>query len=426
MTDLDLSKLSPDEKRRLRWLLERRDNQKVPPGNWMIWVIQAGRGFGKTRTGAEWVAEKLRKEKNVRIACVVKTFADGRDICIEGESGLESVLAKNEYTWNRSEGLLKHVNGGQVKIYQSMEPERLRGPQHHYAWCDEFCKWARQQETWDQLMFGLRLGKDPRVIITTTPKSQPLFKDIIKRPNTIVTSGSTYDNAVNLAPPALEELIRRYAGSTLGIQELEGKIVDEVAEALWRRQWVHDNRLPMPDIDEFARIAVAVDPAGSHNASADQTGIVVVGVTGSRGEREGWVIEDATHEQKVLPAVWGRTAVDMAVCYQADIIAYERNYGGDMVAHTIEVAADELGVRDFKLEPVWASQGKRLRAEPLSVRYQHGRVHHTNVFQELEDEMCTWVPGDPSPNRMDALVWAFDSIGFTEAAKRSRKLKFAA
>lgn len=350
----------------------------------------------------------------------------GRDICVEGESGLLQVLASEEIAyWNRSEGQLILKNGARWKIFSSTQPERLRGYQAHRAWCEEMGSWAYTQETWDMLMFGLRLGAHPQCIITTTPKPYKLLKDIIIRPTTHVTSGSTFENAANLSAVALDEMRRRYDGTYLGLQELYGEIIEDVEGALWRRSVIEDTRAPLEAaLYTFDRIAVAVDVATTANADSDETGLIVAGRKGP----DGYVIDDFS--MKAAPEVWAAAAIHAYSEWQADALVYETNQGGDMVASTLRAAAIAQGIPPSRLHlvPVHASRGKRTRAEPIAVMYTEqgdARIHHVRAFPELEDQMCTWVPGEDSPDRMDALVWCLTYL-MEDALPGRRKLRFVA
>lgn len=419
-----LARLPPAVKMRARWLLTAREAQLTPEGDWLIWCLKSGRGAGKTRAGAEDSAHFARTHPGARIAIVAPTFGVARDVCVEGESGLLNVLHKDEIaTWNRSEGALWLKNGSSWKLYSAEKPDRLRGPQHHRAWCDEMGAWAYPQQTWDMLMLGLRLGRHPQVIITTTPKPTPLLKDIVQRPTTIVTTESTFANSANLSATILDELRRRYDGTTLGRQELYGEIVEDVTGALWKRSVIDASRTPYEQTPaDFDAIVVAVDVATTHSESSDETGIIVAG----RRNGHGYILDD--HSLRATPEVWGSAVVHAYLEWEADTIVYETNQGGEMIAAVIRAAAAAMGVPFSRLHlvPVHASRGKRTRAEPIAVMYteQGGSlVHHTRAFPELEDQMCTWVPGEASPDRMDALVWALTFLMEDTLPKR-RKLRY--
>jgi len=418
---IDVAQLTPAAKMRLRWLLQARDKQLTPEGEWLIWAIISGRGFGKTRTGAEDTADFARKNPGSRIPIVTPTFSMGRDICVEGESGLLAVLHPDEVAhWNRSEGQLVLTNGSRWKVFSAEKPDRLRGYQSHRAWCEELGSWPYLQETWDMLMFGLRLGQHPQAVVTTTPKPYRLLKDIIGRHSTYVTRGATFENEDNLSPVALEEMRIRYEGTALGRQELYGEIIEDVDGALWQRAHIEDGRRKKPsDLD---RIVVAVDPAVSSAATSDETGIIVCGSF----EDQAYVIDDRS--LRGAPELWAEAAIKAYVHYEADVLVYEKNQGGELVASALRAAAESSGVpvSRLNLKPVTASRGKRTRAEPIAIAYtpQGGRrVHHIKSFPELEDQMCTWVPGEPSPDRMDALVWGLTHL-LDRIKPSRRKLRY--
>jgi phage terminase large subunit-like protein len=400
-TDAELEQLAFD------WRFWARDAQKPPEGDWLTWLILAGRGFGKTRTGAEWVREQIDAGYS-RIALVAPTAADARDTMVEGESGILATSPK----WNRplyepSKRRLTWPNGAMATLFSAEEPERLRGPQHDAAWCDELAAWARAQEAWDMLQFGLRLGRRPRQLITTTPKPIPTLKAIIAAPTTVTTRGSTSENAANLAPSFLEQIVGRFAGTRLGRQELEAELLDDVPGALWTRAMVDDAKKPHPPF-EFVRIVVAVDPSGTKGDSdgGDAIGIVVAGRT---MDGRAHVIADRTC--KLSPDGWGRRAVEAYKEFGADRIVAERNYGGAMVEHVIRTVDQSVSYKE-----VTASRGKAVRAEPVAALYEQKKVTHTkgDNLLELEDEMCQMTGsgflGAGSPNRVDALVWALTEL----------------
>ncbi len=396
-SNIDWSSWPPEAKAELRWRLSARANQLQPPGDWNVWLLLAGRGFGKTRTGAEWCRKLATENRGIIIAVIAPTFADARDTCVEGPAGLLSVIPKPLVEkWNRSMGELQLVNGSRFKLFSAEEPERLRGPQHHFAWCDELAAWP-QPETWDQLMFGLRLGSHPRVVATTTPKPTKLVRELVGRKDVFVTKGNTFDNAENLAPAALEQLRQRYEGTRLGRQELYAEILEDVEGALWNREMLDDNRVS--EAPDLVRIVVAVDPAGGGTA---ETGIVVAGV-GRDGH--GYVLADVS--VRGTPNEWARRVADAFHSFEADRVVAEKNFGGDMVEATLRMAD-----RNLPVKLLTASRAKIPRAEPVAALYEQGRVHHVGVFDKLEDQMCTWEPdsGQASPDRMDALVWAISEL----------------
>ena len=347
--------------------------------------------------------EAITKPKT-RWAVIARTSADIRDTCFEGESGIVSVIKRyglyDEKAYNRTNYSYKFPNGSIIKGFSAEEPDRLRGPQHHGAWCDELAAWEKP-DAWDQLQFGLRLGQHPQTVITTTPRPTKLIKDLINRPTTIVTIGSTFENEKNLAPSALTELQLRYGGTRLGRQELYGEILDDVEGALWNRSMIERSRIRLDDLPPMIRIVVAIDPAVTSGENSDDTGIVVAGLT---SDSHYYVLADRTCH--VSPEAWAKVAVNAYEEFKADRIIAETNNGGDMVEMLLRNVSPNIPVTK-----VTASRGKRVRAEPISALYEQDRVHHVGGFEKLEDQLCEWVPdsGD-SPDRLDALVWALSEL----------------
>jgi len=325
---------------------------------------------------------------------VAPTYADARDTCLEGESGLLSTLPEDRVaTWNRSLGELILANGSRVKLFSADEPERLRGHQHHGAWCDELAAW-RYPDSWDQLQYGLRLGDRPRTVVTTTPKPTKLVRDLASRETCHVTRGSTFDNAANLSSAALDELRRRYEGTRLGRQELYAELLEDVEGALWSLSGIDQDRAA--EFPDLQRLCVAVDPAVTSGDESDETGIIVAGATAD----EGFVLHDGSLRDS--PDRVARRCVDLYHELQADAVVVERNNGGDWIPALIRTVDASVNV-----ETVWATRGKALRAQPVSALYEQHRVHHVGSFPELEDQLCSWTPDAAgSPDRMDALVWA--------------------
>lgn len=390
-----LKALPPDAKAKALydWRYWARPEQLTPSGNWNVWLILSGRGWGKTRTGAEDVKAYGLAHKGSRIAIVAPTYADARDTCIEGDSGLLRRLPLGAVdTWNRSLGELILTNGTRYKLFSADEPDRLRGPQHHRAWCDELAAWT-YPDTWNQLQFGLRLGAHPQTVVTTTPRPVALIRELVSRADVHVTRGSTFDNAANLAPAALAQLQARYAGSRLGRQELMGEILDDNPGALWKREQIEARRVTQHP--PLVRIAVAIDPAVTANEGSDETGIIVGGV-GEDGH--GYILDDKSLRGR--PHEWARAAVTAYHTHRADRIFAEVNNGGDLVEATIRIIDPAI-----PYTAVHASRGKVTRAEPVAALYERGRVHHVGTFPDLEDQLCSWEQGMSSPDRLDALVW---------------------
>lgn len=373
-------------------------------------MILSGRGWGKTRCGSEWIVWEALKRPRTRWAVIARTSADIRDTCFEGESGIISVLRRygvyDEKKYNRTNYSYILPNGSRIKGFSAEEPDRLRGPQHHGAWCDELAAWDKP-DAWDQLQFGLRLGQHPQTVVTTTPQPIPVIRNLIQRDSTFLTRGSTFENEKNLAPSALAELQLRYHGTRLGRQELYGEILDDVEGALWNREMIETGRIRLEDLPPLIRIVVAIDPAVTSGENSDDTGIVVAGVTANN---EYYVLDDRTCH--VSPEQWAKVAVSAYHDWKADRIIAETNNGGDMVELVLRNVAQNIPVTK-----VTASRGKRVRAEPISALYEQGRVHHVGGFDQLEDQMCQWIPDSgTSPDRMDALVWALSELSMNASA----------
>lgn len=363
-------------------------------------MFLAGRGAGKTRTAAEWLAWKAISNENTRWAIVAPTHADARDTCVEGESGILNILKEFGVLkdYNRSISEIFLTNRSRIKLFSGEEPDRLRGPQFHGGWFDELAAFKRP-DAWDQYQFGARLGQHPQTIVTTTPRPTKLIKDLVDRKGVHVVRGSTFDNAKNLAPSALAELKLRYENTRLGRQELYGEILDTVEGALWTREMIE--RARVTDIPPLIRIVVAIDPAVTNNATSDETGIVAAGIT---SDNHYYVLSDKS--LKASPDAWARQAVNLYHDLGADKIIAETNNGGDMVTLLIKQVDHSAPVKK-----VTATRGKQLRAEPISSLYEQGRVHHHGYFAELETQMCEWTPvSSESPDRLDALVWAITEL----------------
>ncbi|CAB4198288.1 COG5323 Uncharacterized conserved protein [uncultured Caudovirales phage] len=423
---------------RLCWLLEARPEQLPPQGlDWLVWYVQAGRGWGKTRVGAEYSSDWLQHHPKGRLAVIAPTMSSGKNVCIEGESGLLSVLPTAFIEkYNRSEGMLICANGAHVQVYSSEEPERLRGPQFHLTWCDEVAAWKYLQATWDMMTFGLRLpwgDEPPRAIVTTTPKPLALLRSLRDRPTTIVTRGSTFDNAANLSKPILEELERRYAGTSLGRQELAGELLEDTEGAMWTRALVEEMRLSRNVLDEIdlesaLKIEVAVDPAVTSNESSDLTGIAVLVTTAdcpcgyaSKDAPHVLLVEDVSGAYPVAGSDgWPAIVVERHDAWGADRVIAEVNNGGDLVEAVVRTAAQAKGGAAGALvyRSVVASRGKRPRAEPVVGLCEQGRVHLVGMFPELEDEMCEWAGSGKSPDRMDAFVWGVWSAVLSTSRRR--------
>lgn len=387
---------------RFEWALWARPNQTAPPCDWRVWLNLGGRGSGKTRTGAEWVRDQVESGRCGRIALVARTGADVRDVIVEGESGLMSICPP----WNMPKYLpakrrLEWDNGAIATTYTAEEPDQLRGPQHDGAWCDELAAWA-YPEAWDQLMFGLRLGNDPRAVVTTTPRPTPLVRRLLADPLTAVTRSRTVDNRANLAPAFLSQIVKRYEGTRLGRQELDGEVIDDLPGALWKRE-IFDT-LRVHEAPALRRIVVAIDPAVTATEDSDETGIVVAGVD-HRGH--GYVLEDGSLRDTV--DAWARKAVALYRKHSADRIVAEVNNGGDLVERVLRTVE-----RNIPFTAVRASRGKSTRAEPIAALYEQGRVHHVGGMVDLEDQLAAFTSdgyqGIGSPDRADASIWALSDL----------------
>lgn len=401
---------------RLRWrALARPEQYWAPRDDWFIWLMKPGRGWGKTRTGAEYVFWEGWKHPLWRIAVIGATNDDTRKISFEGESGLLNVIPpKLIKKWNRSSMELRLVNGTMFFGYSSEKPDRLRGPQHHLAWGEELASWQRGQELYDMVLFGLRLGTDPRFVITTTPRPIKLIKDLVKDPMCAVTDGSTFDNRANLAATTLNVLERRYAGTRLGRQELGGEIMDDNPNALWKHSDFEWDGFRLWDRDRAvaacSRIVVAVDPAVTATVDSDETGIVSVGLLSRFRDGNDGAVVLADDSGTYHATEWPRRAVARYHELKADCIVAEINNGGDLVTAAIHAVDDTVPVR-----VVHASRGKTKRAEPVAMLYQQRRVLHAGVYPALEDQCANYDPLLPaeqqsSPDRMDGLVWGVTEL----------------
>jgi phage terminase large subunit-like protein len=436
--------------------------QLPPSGDWTIWMLLAGRGSGKTRAASENVTDAIMAGKANIIGLIGPTAGDVRDVMVEGPAGLLKIAeqrgiqcfyqpSKRRVVWPEF--------GATATLFSAQEPRRLRGPQHDYIWCEEIAAWQdawqgdAEETTWNNAMFGLRLGQNPRAIITTTPKANKLTRELVRRAKEdtdyVITSGSTYANRANLAPSFFKDVIRRYEGTRLGRQEIQGQLLEDVEGALWEHSWIDRHRilrgdwypkwratfnrdiappkpvyplppnlmLPVPGmypeyveepqvapIPDLVKVVVGIDPNTTSNPTADVAGIIV-GALGSDGH--GYIFDDRS--AVFGPTDWSRVAIEAYREWMADKIVAERNNGGEMVKITIrQYDEDEL----IPVDLVWASRGKITRAEPVAALYEQGRIHHVGTFDALEDEYVTFVPGaaDISPGRLDAAVWVITDL----------------
>lgn len=445
-----LDALSLTDKKALQeWLAEAKYNwelnadtkQKVPPGQWSTWLLLAGRGFGKTRVGAETVRQMVNHNGYRAVGLIAPTAADAREVMVDGKGGsslLEITPQREGLEYFPTKRRLVWGNGAKGSTFSAEEPSRLRGPQNDLIWSDELAAWRYLQETWDMAMFGLRLGQNPRHIITTTPRPLSIIKDLVKDAvpasemrdgmveDVVVTRGSTMDNARNLSPNFIRDLMKKYEGTRLGRQELYAEILDDNPNALFKQ-----SNIDMARVDHIGgllrgrheitfeyrlargsdgpntfkvvlrEITVAVDPAMSSDADSDETGIMVMG----RDDRNHiYVLQDETGIH--TPNEWARLVINLYRQYGADSIVAEVNQGGDLVEHTIRTVEKEMGIESVKYKKVRASKGKHSRAEPVGALEEQGRLHHVGDFPKLEDQLTSFAPAyEKSPDRVDAYVW---------------------
>jgi len=391
---------SKDELKHLEydWNFWVRENQKTPLGEWITWLLLAGRGFGKSRVGAEQII-KWKNEGYKRFTLMAKTPAEARDVMIQGESGILSCSPPWDMPlYEPSKRSLTWKNGALALIYSGENPDQSRGSQCEKAWVDELAKYRYPEAALDNVMLGLRLGDNPQIVITTTPKPIKTIKELLKAKSTVITRGNTYDNISNLADAFIQTVISKYENTRLGRQELYAEILDDNPNALWTRAVIENNRvIKLPDL---VRIVIGVDPAVTSGDESDETGIVAAG---RDAKGHGYVLDDKT--LKASPDRWAREAVQAYYKWKADRIIGETNNGGDMIEFVIK-SVD----RNVSYRKVTATRGKVLRAEPIAALYEQNKISHCGYFSELEDQMCEWQPGDKSPNNMDALVWALTEL----------------
>lgn len=380
------------------WREVARAEQLAPVGDWSAWLILAGRGFGKTRAGAEWVIECARDFPGCRIGLVGTTRAAAEQVMVDGESGILACAVDGERpSWKRTLGRLEWPNGSSAQLFSAVEADQVRGHQFHFAWCDELAHWLKPDAVWTNLRLALRLGDRPRALVTTTPRPLPLLRRWVSDPRFAVTRGSTKDNAANLPAEFVEEVYARYAGTSIGRQELDGEIIEALDGALWTLDRIAAGRVA--DTPAKRRVVMGVDPP----AGEGTCGIVVVAL-GEDGR--GYVLADRS-VTGVEPHGWARAVAAAAAEFEADAVVAEVNNGGAMVESTLKAVEATL-----PLKAVRASHGKVARAEPVAALYAAGRVSHAGVFASLETEMCALTAGGgyagpgPSPDRCDALVWA--------------------
>ena len=412
-----LDALSPSESRLLAGDLYdwegtfARPSQRRPEGDWRVWAINAGRGFGKTRTGAENVNRWALEHPGCRIALIARTHYDLRAVMIEHPRA--GILVTSP-PWFRPRyepsnhlivwpSIVEGVPNSMAHTFTAEEPDDLRGPEIGFAWCDELATWTHLQETWTNLKFALRGADYPRTIVTTTPRPIKFLRELYEDEFTVVTGGSTYENAANLPDAYIGEIERLYGGTTRGRQEIYAELLDEAEGSLWTRAMIEEFRLS--EAPELSRIVVAIDPAVTSTEASDETGIVAAGCVPTSGRDHYYVLRDTSG--RFSPFEWATNAVSVWEQLLADRVVGEVNNGGDMVESTLRTVSP-----DIPYKAVHASRGKYARAEPIAALYEQGRVHHIGGFDELEDQLCNWVPNSKqrSPDRLDALVWAISEL----------------
>lgn len=384
---------------RQRWLAQARPTQLFDPTP--IVVYQAGRGTGKTRAATEAASEHCRTHPGARVALVGRSFSDGRDVLVEGAgSGLLAILPPSVVVgWNRSMGELRLANGSRLALFADTEPDRLRGPQFSFAVCDELASWT-SRDAWDDLLLACRLGQSPQIIVSTTPRNTALFRELTSDSKVVVIRESTYANLENLAPSFRDSILARYAGTTLGRQEIEAELLLDIPGAYWKIEELDKHRVTSAP-EDLRRVVVGVDPAGGSKATNDETGILVAALD---MDGRGYVLAD--YSGRYSPDEWAKKAVHAYREFAADAIVAERNYGGDMVLSTLKTVDSKLPVK-----LVTATRGKVIRAEPIAALYEQGRISHVGALVDLEMQLTTWTQDSrESPDRLDAMVWAITNL----------------
>lgn len=397
-----------------QWDFWARPKQIEPPGNWFIWLLLPGRGFGKTRAGAEAVQARIQSGTWKNIAIVNDTEADVRKYMVEGESGLVPTSppwCRAVYESNKARVCWPDAPGGPAyaHMFSAEAPQASRGGNHDGAWVDEAAKWRNLRKVdqeggtaWDNILLSLRTGPDPRMIVTTTPRAIHWLRDLKKRPDVHITTGSSFENRTNLHQTYFSSVIEPLLGTRLGRQEVYGEDIEDVEGALWSRPRLETNRVQ--SAPHLTRIVVAIDPAGSKKRTSDETGIVVAGMAGRGAKSHGYVLEDLSG--RYSPQEWVKIAIDAYDRHKADRIVAEVNYGGDMVEAVIRAQSSSVSYKALH-----ASRGKAVRAEPIAALDEQGRAHMVGGHARLEDELCQWTPtDDESPGRLDAMVWALTEL----------------
>ncbi len=394
------------------WSFWAHPHQKAPEGRWRLWVLLGGRGAGKTRAGAEWLRKHMVEEKESpkRAALIAPTLSDVREVMLEGPSGLLKIGSEHERpTYEPSRRRLVWPNGSEAYAFSSEDPDSLRGPQFHFAWADEFCAWSYPEKAWSMLQFGLRLGENPRAMITTTPRPVKVLKKILKAKDTVLTHAPSHVNAAHLAPNFIETMENMYGNSVLRRQELDGEIINDPPGALWTRDLLALAYDPAPpSLEDFDTITVGVDPTVTSHEKSCACGIIVAG----RYKERSWILADHTL-QGASPSQWAEAAVRACRHYNAGRLVAEVNQGGDLIEQMIRLVDSEV-----PFQAVRAHRSKRARAEPIALLYERGLIHHVKGLTRLEDEMCSFgaftgmggKTSSSSPDRVDALVWVLGDL----------------
>lgn len=413
----DALRACAQNQQRYAWVKNARPNQLPPPGEWRTWLILAGRGFGKTRTGAETLRSWITSGRYRRVALMSKTIGEARAVMVEGTSGLLEVHSPLERPlFERTRQQLVWPNGTLATLYGADHFERLRGPQFDAVWIDELAKFRYPQEAWDQLMLALRLGSDPRCIVTTTPRPIPLIEKLLTRDDVVITKGTTFENRRNLAPAFLNQIVKQFEGTRLGAQELYAELLTERQGALWRRDLIPYREPPYDEKGalKLARIVVAIDPATTHHEESDETGIVIAGLS---DDNDAYVLEDLSG--RLSPGEWGQRVCEAYWRLKADRVVAEVNKGGDLVERILRSMDPAIPYKAVR-----ATRGKFTRAEPVAALYEQRRVFHARPLSLLETQLCTYVPGITvkSPDRLDAMVWALTDLFLESEANPALKV----
>lgn len=402
-----------NQNQRYDWAKRARLSQRLPDGDhWNVWMIIAGRGFGKTRTGAETVRQLINENKIKHIGLIGQSIAEAKAVMVFGESGLMNIFPEHERPhYNDTHRRLTFKNGATATLFGGNMPERLRGPQFDFVWIDEMAKFRRPEELFSQVMMGLRLGTHPKCLITTTPRPIPFLEKLMQQSTTIVTRGTTFENEENLADTYIDMMKKTYAQTRMGLQELYAEILNDRDGALWKRDMI---RYKMPDNDHWRRIVIAIDPATTHHENSDETGIVVAGI-----HEDGFVYVLDDLSGRLSPTEWGMKVTEAYWRYKADRVVAEINKGGDLVERVVKSIDPHVSYRAVR-----ATRGKIVRAEPVASLYEQDKIYHIKPFKLLEEQCCEYLPerSSKSPDRMDALVWAITDLLLAREASLMPKI----